>query len=674
MNNSLHFYVYSLRALQVPAVKAIAALAICVSTVNAEDALELNVEDLLNVEVTSVSKKAQALNDSAAAVYVITNDDIRRIGATSIPEALRLAPGLDVARIDANKWAVSARGFNARFANKLLVLIDGRNTYSRMFSGTYWENQDVMMEDVDHIEVIRGPGATLWGANAVNGVINIITKHSSKTKGGLLAAGGGTEEQGFGAFRYGGELGEDTFGRVYAKGFKRDQNTNLRGEGAGDDWDKTQGGFRIDSRVSEVDDLKLQGDLYHSHLNQTLVQPSVAPPYSLIGRDKAETYGGNIMGLWRHTYSTQSDMSLQLFYDYYRRNEDWMAEGRDTLDLDFQHRFAFWDRHELIWGLGYQLTSDRLSGSTIFSMSPAHRKNQLFSAFVQDEVELIDQTLWLTLGSKFEHNDFTGFEGQPTARLMWAPSLNHRLWAGVSRAVRTPSRGETNMQLTTAVVPPSTPFSLPVELVLQGNRGLRSEDVIAYEVGYRTTMIKSVSFDVTAFYNDYAHMRDASQGTAFFDPIRGVVVQPLPFGNGLKAKTYGVEIATVWQMLDWWRWDANYSLLKTELPATSMAVVGVSPQQRVNLRSAVNIRPDLDFDLWFRYVGDNSAATSEGNSYIPDYVTMDARLAWRPLPDLEFALIGQNLLTNSHLEYQQENLIPPTLIDRGMYGKINWKF
>jgi iron complex outermembrane receptor protein len=278
------------------------------------------------------------------------------------------------------------------------------------------------------------------------------------------------------------------------------------------------------------------------------------------------------------------------------------------------------------------------------------------------------------VGNKFEHNDFTGFEGQPTARLMWAPGLNHRLWAGVSRAVRTPSRSEANMRLTTAVVPPSSPFFIPVEVALQGNRSLRSEDVIAYEVGYRTTMIKSVSVDVTAFYNDYANLRDASQGTVYFDPTRGVLVQPLPFGNDLKAKTYGVEVSTVWQMLDWWRWDANYSLLKTEVPQTERAVVGISPQQRMNLRSAVNLRADLDFDIWFRYVGNNVAATVAGNSYIPDYVTMDARLAWRPDPDLEISLVGQNLLANSHLEYQQENLILPTLIDRGMYGKISWNF
>jgi iron complex outermembrane receptor protein len=370
---------------------------VCLLRAASQDPLELNVEDLLNVEVTSVSKKAQALNDSAAAIFVISHDDIKRTGATSIPEALRMAPGLDVARIDSNKWAVSARGFNSRFANKLLVLIDGRNTYTRSFSGVYWENQDVMLEDVERIEVIRGPGATLWGANAVNGVINIITKHSSKTAGGLLTGGGGTEEQGFGALRYGAQLGEDTTGRVYVKGFKRDQNTNALGAGAGDDWDKAQGGFRIDSNLTLKDELKLQGDLYHSHLNQTVTIPQIAAPYTDTFRDKAETFGGNILGRWQHTVSTSSDYSLQLYYDYYRRNEAWFSEGRNTLDLDFQHRFSLLDNNEVIWGFGYQYTHDDTSAGKLLSLNPASRNDQLFSAFAQDEMELIEQKLWLTI-------------------------------------------------------------------------------------------------------------------------------------------------------------------------------------------------------------------------------------------------------------------------------------
>ncbi|AMK79046.1 MULTISPECIES: TonB-dependent receptor plug domain-containing protein [Methylomonas] len=646
---------------------------VCASQAASQDALELNVEDLLNVEVTSVSKKAQALNDSAAAIFVITHDDIKRTGATSIPEALRMAPGLDVARIDSNKWAVSARGFNSRFANKLLVLIDGRNTYTRSFSGVYWENQDVMLEDVERIEVIRGPGATLWGANAVNGVINIITKHSSKTAGGLLTGGGGTEEQGFGALRYGAQLGEDTTGRTYVKGFKRDQNTNALGAGAGDDWDKVQGGFRIDSNLTLKDELKLQGDLYHSHLNQTITIPQIAAPYTDTFRDKAETYGGNILGRWQHTVSTSSDYSLQLYYDYYRRNEAWFSEGRNTLDLDFQHRFSLLDNNEIIWGFGYQYTHDDTRAGRLLSLSPTSRNDQLFSTFVQDEMELIDQKLWLTLGTKLEHNDYSGFEGQPTARLMWTPHSQHRIWGAVSRAVRTPSRAEHNMSLLQTVVPPSALNPFPTEVNLQGTRNFRTEDVIAYELGYRTTFIKSLSIDIAGFYNDYKNLRYPTQVPYYFDPTRFVVVQPVPLGNDYKAKTYGFEVATVWQMLDWWRWDANYSLLKTDMQDTAPPF-GTSPQQRVSLRSALSVSKDLDFDLWFKYVDNNTSATVYGMNHIKNYVTMDARLAWRPVHEVELSLVGQNLFASSHLEYQQENMVMPTLIDRGMYGKASWSF
>ncbi|BBL58777.1 TonB-dependent receptor plug domain-containing protein [Methylomonas koyamae] len=638
-----------------------------------KDALDLNVEDLLSVEVTSVSKKAQALNDSAAAVFVITHDDIKRTGVTSIPEALRMAPGMDVSRIDSNKWAVSARGFNGRFANKLLVLIDGRNTYTRSFSGVYWENQDVMLEDVERIEVIRGPGATLWGANAVNGVINIITKHSAKTQGGLAVAGGGTEERGFGGFRYGGRLGEDTTGRVYVKGFNRDANSRANAEPAGDSWDKAQGGFRLDSRLSLQDELTVQGDLYHSTINQTLAIPQIAAPYQSQFGERVDAYGGNLLSRWQHTVSTRSDYSLQLYYDYYRRNEAWFSEGRDTLDLDFQHRFGLFDNHEVIWGFGYQYTHDLTEVGRLLRLSPASRNDQLFSSFIQDEIELVDHTLWLTLGSKFEHNDYSGFEGQPTARLMWAPHSQHRFWAAVSRAVRTPSRAEQNMSILQTVQPPQG-FLPAVAVYLNGDRNYRAEDVIAYEIGYRTTFVKALSLDVTVFYNDYDNLRNVSQGGGTFDPVSGVVVVPLTLNNNYQAKTYGYEVAAVWQMLDWWRWDANYSLLKSDFAATTNFIAAAGPQQRVSLRSALSLRKDLDFDLWLRYVDSNASVGVFGLQHIDDYVTMDVRLAWRPAQNLELSLVGQNLLSESHLEFRQENQTLPTFIDRGMYGKLAWSF
>ncbi len=646
------------------------------------DLLDMDIEELGKIKVTSVAKKLQSLNDAPAAVYVINNEDIKRSGATSIPDALRLAPGLDVARIDANKWAVSSRGFNGRFSNKLQVLIDGRSVYTRTFAGVFWENQDVMMEDIDRIEVIRGPGATLWGANAVNGVINIITKHSSETQGGLLNVGGGTEEQGFGSFRYGTKLGKDTSARAYIKGFNRDNNLHSDGSNAEDAWDKVQGGFRMDSEWTKNDALTFQGDIYHANINQSATYPQIMPPFTTTQSSNIGRYGGNVLGRWQHTFSPASDYYLQFYYDTYTRKDGDFNESRDTLDLDFQHRFALLDWQEIIWGLNYRFGHDRLvgkpiqNGSIIFASQPESVNDQVFSGFVQDELSLIEDRLWLTVGSKFEHNDYSGFEGQPSAKIMWAPHHRHRLWAGVSRAVRTPSRFEQDFETLVAVIPPQDFLPVPISLQLQGNPGYRSEEVIAYEAGYRTSLSKAVSLDVTGFYNDYRDLRFVRQGAPQFGA--GSLILPLAFTNELQGKTYGVEVVGVWQMLDWWRWDANYSWLRTELDASNAmageARTGISPEQRVSVRGALSPWRDIDLDFWFRYVDSSFAVVNSGDVNIKPYVTLDLRMAWRPVKNLELALVGQNLLAEKHLEYVQEINTSPTAIDRGLYGKISWGF
>jgi iron complex outermembrane recepter protein len=650
------------------------------SMVNAEEqntALDLSIEDLMNVKVTSVAKKVQSLNDAPAAAFVISNEDIKRSGATNIPDALRLAPGLNVARIDSNKWAVSSRGFNGRRANKLLVLVDGRSAYTRSFAGVYWENQDVMMEDVDRIEVIRGPGATLWGANAINGVINIITKSSAKTQGFSFNAGGGNQEQDFGSLRYGMRFGKDTTARAYVKGFNRANNTYTSGGSAGDNWDKVQGGFRVDSQLDTQDSLTLQGDAYNSNINQNSVYQQIAPPFSLSQNDTNHTYGGNLLSRWQHTYSSTSDSSLQFYYDTYTRDEASFFEKRDTLDLDFQHRFALLDSHEIVWGLNYRYGNDKFIGKRInngtipFNINPTSVNDQVFSGFVQDEMSLINNKLWLTIGSKFEHNDYSGFEGQPSARIMWAPYAQHRLWAGLSRAVRTPARFEQSLSALTSVVPPST-TTPPVAVFSQGNPNFRSENVISYEMGYRTSFSKSVSLDVTGFYNDYNDLRQSTRGTPVFNGA--FVTQPVLFTNALEANSYGIEVATVWQMLDWWRWDINYSWLHTQLNRDAKSEIPVSPQQRVSLRGAVSPWNNIDMDFWFRYVDTNFAQTQSGTVKIKPYVTLDLRLAYRPIKNLELSLVGQNLLAEKHLEYVNEIQTLPTAIDRGMYGKISWGF
>ncbi len=644
-------------------------------SIGQEELFALSVEDLLNVEVISVAKKAKSLNDSAAAIFVISQDDIKRIGATSIPEALRLAPGIDVARINANKWAVSARGFNGRFANKLLVLIDGRNTYTRTFAGVYWENQDVMLEDVERIEVIRGPGATLWGANAVNGVINIITKHSADTQGGLLVAGGGSEEQGFGAFRYGGELNADTTARAYIKGFNRDQNTLASGEGAGDGWAKVQSGFRMDSQVTQQDTVTFQGDAYYSHINQFTTVPQLTAPYTSSFNEDINSYGGNLLVRQQHTFSSTSDYTLQIYYDFYDRNESFLTENRHTLDIDFQHRFALLNWNDIVWGLSYRYDHDDFQGSSAVSINPLSRNDQLVSAFLQDEITLIDDYLWLTLGSKFEHNDYTGFEFQPTARLMWAPHHQHRLWAAISRAVRTPSRLERGMKILQTVRTTESTNIPPIAIRVEGNKDFKSENVLSYELGYRTTFINNVSIDFTAFYNDYSKLRSVAPGAPNF--VDTYVEVPVYITNEFSGQTYGFEIATVWQMLDWWRWDANYSLLKTQFSSPDVsAQFGISPQQHVSLRSAISPWKKIDLDILFRYVDTNRVIGPASTSVIiNDYVSMDIRLAWRPVPALELSLVGQNLLSAHHAEYRQEINAPmPIEIDRGVYGKLAWHF
>ncbi|MCK9606844.1 MAG: TonB-dependent receptor [Methylomonas sp.] len=654
------------------------------------EALNLSVEDLLNVEVTSVAKKAQSLNDAAAAIFVISNEDIKRTGVTNIPDALRLAPGLDIAKINANQWAVSSRGFNGRFANKLLVLVDGRNAYARSFSGVYWENQDVMMEDIDRIEVIRGPGAALWGANAVNGVINIITKNSAETLGGLVTGGGGNQEKGFGSLRYGVKLGEDTSARAYVKGFDRNQNTLQSGGKAGDNWDKVQGGFRLDSQLNTQDTLTVQGDVYRATINQFAYFPQISAPYQTTGNISNQDVGGNLLGRFQHTFSPTSDYSLQFFYDAYKHQEAMFTDSRNTLDLQFQHRFGLLDWHEIIWGGAYNYGHDQLVGNqpqngsaAIINLNPARINDQLASGFIQDEMTLIDNKLWLTIGSRFEHNDYSGFEGQPSAKVMWAPHNQHRLWAGVSRAVRTPSRAERYGSVLTGVVPPqqAAPPLLcppactpPVGIVAQGNTRYQSEEVIAYEAGYRTTFSKSVSLDVTGFYNVYRDLRFAEEGTPSFNGTSAT--QPLNFTNQLGGRTYGVEIATIWQMLNWWRWDVNYSWLHTHINPNAIGApqTNISPQQRVSLRGVLSPWNDIDLDFWFRYVDSNFSVGSLGENTIKNYVTLDLRAAWRPIKDVELSVVGQNLLQQSHLEYISENQTFPTLIVRGLYGKISWNF
>jgi iron complex outermembrane receptor protein len=482
----------------------------------------MSVQDLMNIEVSSVSRREQKLSDAAAAVFVITREDIRRSGATSIPEVLRMAPGLEVAHIDANKWAISSRGFNSRFANKLLVLMDGRTVYTPLYSGVFWDVQDTMLEDIDRIEVIRGPGATLWGANAVNGVVNIITKSAEDTRGGLVVAGSGSEERGFGAVRYGGRIREDAFWRVYAKSFSRDGGVDASDRDGADDWDAFRGGFRLDWRPTGEDIFTFEGDAYKEDAGQTLRLPLLRQPFLAFLDDSAGIEGTDLLAKWEHTFSSSSSIGIQLYYDRMKIEDILLTESRDTFDIELQHCFRTLERHEFIWGLGYRLYRDSVENTFQTALDPAGKDAHLFSVFLQDDISLIKEKLHLILGAKIEHNDYTGFEIQPNARLIWTPHVRHTLWAAVSRAVRTPSRTEEDGRLNISVLPPfapGNPSPNPGIVSVFGNRDFLSEELIAYELGYRVHPVTELSFDLAVFYNDYDHLRTVGEcfcGSAFF--------------------------------------------------------------------------------------------------------------------------------------------------------------
>lgn len=658
-------------------------------------------ERLQETTVTSAGKHNQRLSETPAAIYVLTSDDIRRSGATSIPDALRMVPGLDVARIDSNKWAISARGFNNRFANKLLVLQDGREIYNPTFGGVYWELQDLPLQDIDRIEVIRGPGAALWGANAVNGVISIITKSAKDTAGGRLAAGIGTYERNSASFRYGRQLSDNTAARVWAKGFNRGDYDNIRGSSNADDWSQTHAGFRLDHDTSEGSAATLIGDAYSTTVHQTLDLPSLAPPYTVNPRVRTSYSGFNLLGRWRKALSLTSEISVQAYYDHFYRRDHTPAsfnisdytEERDSFDLDLQHRFLMAKDHRITWGLGYRLLQDRYLSSPHVTFIDPRANNQLFSAFLQDEVNLIDRTLSLALGAKLQHNDFTGFEGQPSLRLAWTPNAQNTLWAAVSRAVRTPTRIEDSSSLAVITVPPlspGNPTNIPASLNTLGNTGFRSEQLLAYELGYRFRPREDFFLDMALFYNRYRDLRsfNANQPLIRFQPSLTAYV---PYGNDLRADAYGGEWLVNWRPTERWTLELAYSYINLQFEGEAGVYgseAGNHPQQQVSVRSSFNLSEAVDLDLWTRYVdqiplfsqiysqfGPNIPRVERWGTAIPAYVTLDARLAWRPMKNLELSLVGQNLLDSKHPEFQQE-IIPPVRgqVPRSLYLSFDWQF
>jgi iron complex outermembrane receptor protein len=632
----------------------------------------LSLEDLV---VTSVSRKEENAFRSAAAVTVLPEEEIRRSGVRSIPEALRLATGVQVGRLTGSQWAVSTRGFADRFANKLLVLTDGRAVYNPAFGGVYWNVQDYLLEDLERIEVVRGPGGTLWGANAVNGVVSILTKDARDTQGTLAQAGYGTAEQGFLAARHGFRLGENGHVRVFGKYDNQDTFEPLPGEApAHDDQRATRAGLRADWHLPD-DHFTLQGEYYYAIAGGLVYEPTFTPPHVRVDISDIRGTGGHVLGRWTRSFATAGELQVQAYYDRLEQDSPAFEYALDTFDLAAQHRLPLPWRQELVYGLGYRLASDETGEDNPNRFFvPAGRNQQLFSAFAQDEITLAEDRLRLIAGTKLEHHDYIGWQVQPNVRLAWTPDERHTVWAAVSRAVRSPSRTERDIRLT--LLQQGTVNGLPLFPRGYGSFGVEPfgpEVLHAYELGWRVRPLPSLTFDLTGFYFDYDDLGSAGIGTPFLETGGGDprIILPLTADNGATAESAGFEAAAEWAVTEEWRLRAGYSLLHVDLDTPTFAGGGRDPDQQWFLRSSLDLPGDVQLDAWARYV-DGIPGIGIGA-----YFDVDLRVAWQATDRLEVAVVGQNLCSPQRQEFlanQGGQVTQTTQVPRGVYGQVTLRF
>jgi iron complex outermembrane recepter protein len=623
----------------------------------------LSLEQLMSLDVTSVSRAPQPYSQAPAAIQVITGDEIHRSGASSLPEALRLADNLDIAQANSHDWAISARGFDGGngLGNKLLVLIDGRAVYTPLYGGVEWEMQDYLLEDIDRIEVISGPGGTMWGANAVNGVINIETKSAKDTQGLYVESGGGNELQDFAAVRYGGTLASNVYFRVYGKYSDRTGEELDNGQNARDSGSMGQGGFRIDSLRAPETTVTLQGDYYSGGERAgTLTQ----------NQDYA---GGNILGRVTHAFSDEADMSLQLYLDRTYLSVPFdvvpsstyesgfpassLVDALNTCDLDFQSQFPLGSRQKIVCGAGYRYTHETDYDPNIVRFNPPVLDQNLFSAFAQDQITIV-KNVTATVGTKFEHNDYTGIEVEPSGRLQWQVTTDQMIWGAVSRAVRTPSRYDYDLDVVSGYRNAPAPYVLPSSL-LTGSSNFVSEKVIAYELGYRGQLSSKVSTSLSLYYNVYQDLRSISA-----TPTSADYPYPYPdyFQNNLHGQTYGLEWSGNYQICDPWRLHVGYNLLKEhiEIDPGAKDVDGgyfetADPQQQFFVRSSLDLPQNIALNAGLRWVDRlhmvQSPTDGPALGTVPSYAEVNARIGWRANKHLELALVGENLLHTRHAEY-----------------------
>ena len=654
----------------------LALLPVCVGQ-TAKDLADLSIEELLNIKVTTAARRPESLRTTAAAAFVITSEDIRRSGLHSLPEVLRLAPGVQVARSETGIWAISIRGFNQDFSNKLLVLVDGRSVYNEVWSGVYWSMQEMPLDNIDRIEVIRGPGAAMWGVNAVNGVINIITKPAGDTQGVLLSTEAGTETETNNRVRYGGRIGSTASYRAGARESSHEALRSDAGPSSMHGWNTASMDFRVDWNPNSRDSIAFSGQGYRSELGHEVLLPSASNPFPPLQDVNEESWTGNLQAQWQRRFSDTSGIQARFSWDHTEYGDNNVPVSIDNMEFEFGHHVTLGSRQDLIWGASFRGGKYDVAPQQTFRFVPSHIDANIFSVFAQDEIALVRDRLYLILGVQTGHHYAVGFEVQPTGRLLWTPTTKLTSWAAVSRAVRTPSAGERGFDATVGAIPMQPPLFGLIHIL--GTPGVGSETMVAYEAGQRIQLGKTASLDVSAFYNVHQHVISRNSGTPYFVPPNASGLAhidfPISFENALQGTSRGVELSASWAPAQRWKVTAGYSWLRTQMLAYPGMTVenpadtgGTSPQYQWELRSHLDLTRKLDLDTALYFYGAMPAIS------VPRYLRGDLRLGWRQNEKVEFSAGVQNAFDPSHLEFFSTRLQESLDVRRNVYGALAWRF
>jgi iron complex outermembrane receptor protein len=639
------------------------------------DLTQLSPEQLSKIEVTSMSKKEQKLSDTAGAVFVITRQDIRNSAATSIPELLRMVPGLQVAQLNGYQWAVSARGFAEQYASKMLVLVDGRSLFDPLFSGVVWSEQTMPLEDIERIEITRGPGGTVWGTNAVNGVINIITRETKETSGAIVSAGVGNQERSQGFAQYGGKISKNTHYRIYSRYYDQGPAGDIEAQRGHDSSRSTSGGFRTDTQISKTDRLMVEGMAFANNSGLDDIGFSYAPPFSPRGITSLDLSGQNLQGSWTHKYSTGAQTNIQVSLAHVHELEPGdLDQNGNVITVAAQHEFFVGARHDFVSGVEYDVRSSQTGAlfNTVWFV-PTNSKLSIAGAFLQDEILFANGAVHVTVGLRAEHNSLSGMDYEPNARVLWKVTPQHSLWMAYGLANRGASPSDTFVRENVSAFP-----GIAGTQVIRyfGNPDIKPEKLHAFELGYRVEPYKALSFDLATFYNRYLDVIGSAPAQPFFEsgpPSRLVI--PIVAQNNIAGASFGGEFGARWIPRSWLRLSTAYSLLEMDLRATvpspgdtASVLEGQVPRHQLYFGAS------SDITKWLRLDSDLSFRDRLHFGNVPGYTTLDSKLSWHPRQRGEFSVGAKNLLNKEHLEFVSSQGGLPTLLGRSLYGKATWRF